>query len=97
MRYVWDDAKRRSNLVKHGLDFINAFWVLDNPLKLEVESSRKGELRKQAFANVLEMLTVLTVVYAPGEPARIVSFRPASRQERRTYREWLENNLDDFG
>ena len=26
-RYTWDEAKRRSNLAKHGLDFANADMV----------------------------------------------------------------------
>ena len=95
MRYVWDDAKRKSNFLKHGLDFKDADQVLDNPLKMEVDSERNSELRRQAFADVLDVLAVLTVVYIPGKPVRIVSFRRASRRERSTYREWLKNNLDD--
>jgi uncharacterized protein len=31
MRYEWDDAKSRSNLPKHGLDFGDAEQVLSGP------------------------------------------------------------------
>ena len=95
MRYLWDDAKRQTNLVKHGLDFADADLVLDNPRKIEVEQVRHGERRRQAFAYVSDVLTVLTVIYVAGEVPRIISFRHAARSERKVYRDWLENNLDD--
>jgi len=40
-------------------------------------------------------LTVLTVVYLPGETPHIISFRPAKRSEREVYHDWLENDYDD--
>jgi uncharacterized DUF497 family protein len=93
--YAWDEAKRQKNLHKHGLDFSDADLVLESELRLEVQSIRHGEHRRQAFAYVFEVLTVLTVVYLPSEPPRIISFRPARRSERTLYHEWLENNFDD--
>ena len=97
MLYLWDDAKRLSNITKHGLDFADADLVLSNPLKMEVECVHYAEQRRQAFAYVSEVLAVLTVVYVAGQVPRIISFRPAARSERKVYREWLENNLDDDG
>lgn len=97
MRYLWDDAKRQTNLVKHKLDFADADLVLDNPLKMEVERVRHGERRRQAYAYVFDVLTVLTVIYVAGQVPRIVSFRHAARNERKIYRDWLENDFDDDG
>jgi hypothetical protein len=94
-RYTWDERKRRINLSQHKLDFADADMVLNNPLKLEVASPRKGEHRIQAFAYVFEVLTVLSVAYQPGEPARIISFRRAKRSERDAYHEWLETEFHD--
>jgi uncharacterized protein len=92
----WDEAKRMSNLDKHGLDFMNSVMVLDSPYRLDVDSMRGIELRTQSFAYVFEVLTVLTVVYVEREDAlRIVSFRAASDEERRVYHEWLENDFQD--
>jgi uncharacterized DUF497 family protein len=31
MKYEWDEAKNRSNFVKHGLDFADAKQVLSGP------------------------------------------------------------------
>jgi hypothetical protein len=43
--YVWDEAKRRSNLKKHGLDFMDAGLVYENPNKCTYDASRDDEYR----------------------------------------------------
>ncbi|NLY40709.1 MAG: BrnT family toxin [Desulfovibrionales bacterium] len=94
--YFWDNAKRQSNLEKHGLDFIDADLVLENRYRLDVPSERNGEARIQSFAYVFEVLTVLTVVFLPGEQGvRIISFRRANRTEKEVYYAWLQDNGDD--
>ena len=45
----WDDAKRESNLQKHGLDFLDAVLVLQSPYRLDVEAVRGGERRGDAY------------------------------------------------
>lgn len=95
-RFYWDETKRRANLDKHGLDFVDADLVLDSAYRLDIPSERKGERRVQSFAYVFEVLMVLTVVFLEdGSRARIISFRPAKRTERETYHDWLENDFDD--
>jgi uncharacterized DUF497 family protein len=92
MRLLWDAAERAGNLAKHGLDFANADWVLDSLYRLDVQSRRGGELRVQSFSYVLDVLAVLTVVHTARDgAARIISFRPASDDEREVYYEWLES------
>ena len=96
MTFTWNDAKRALNLSKHQLDFADAAMVLGNPYPLDVVSVRHGQEREQSFAFVVERLAVLTVVHWPGEQPHIISFRPASRVERETYHDWLENDFNDF-
>lgn len=93
--YTWNEAKRQSNLQKHGLDFLQAALVLESPYRIEVLSERNGERRLQAFAYVFEALAALTVVYLPGERLHIISFRRANRLEREAYHEWLEADDDE--
>lgn len=89
---VWDEIKRATNLVKHGLDFSQAHLVLDSCYRLDVEVVRSGEVRVQSFSYVLEVLAVLTAVYADRDgAARIISFRRASGEECEVYDVWLEN------
>lgn len=92
----WDETKRQANLDKHGLDFIDAVMVLESPYRLDVESVRDEEKRTQLFAYVFDVLAVLTVVHVTrDETLRIVSFRPASEDERSAYHGWLENDFND--
>jgi uncharacterized DUF497 family protein len=45
---------------------------------------------------VFDVLAVLTVVHAArADTLRIISFRPASEEERGAYHDWLENDFDD--
>lgn len=86
--FVWDQAKRKSNLKKHGLDFKDAFLVYDNPDKCTYESSREGETRSMDIAMAVVKGKVLTLIYTErGNDVRLISFRPASREERKQYEE----------
>ena len=58
--------------------------------RLEFETVRNGQVRRQSFAYVAEVLTVLTFVWLPGEKQRIISFRRAHKSEREAYHAWLE-------
>ena len=55
-RYTWIETKRAKNLAKHGLDFVDAGMVLDNPYRLDGPSVRNDEAREQSFAFVFERL-----------------------------------------
>ena len=83
---VPDEARRRANLAKHGLDFAEADLVYDNPEKVTVISDRAGETRKLDTAIVEIYGAILALVYVEhGDDVRVISFRHASHQERRRY------------
>ena len=92
---IWDETKRLANLKKHHLDFADAAIILSNRYRLEFESIRNSEVRRQTFAYVAEVLTVLTVVWLPGEKIRIISFRRAHKYEREAYHAWLEKEFKE--
>lgn len=84
--YVWDEGKRKSNLRKHGLDFRDAFLVYENPDKCTYDASREGEYRLMDVALAVVMGRLLTLVYTENdEEVRVISFRHASREERKQY------------
>ncbi len=96
LRLTWDEAKRRANLEKHGLDLADAEGVLASRYRLDVPVVRNGEARVQSISYVLEALAVLTVVHVPREGlTRVVSFRRAGTAEREIYRVWLEDQHHD--
>lgn len=82
----WDEAKRKANLEKHGLDFADAYLVYENPDKLTFRLPYSREERFQDLAIVQTALGMLSLVYTlRGEVIRVISFRPASRKERAIY------------
>jgi len=75
MVYEWDEAKRRKNLVKHGLDFRDAIHVFDDPNGIEFIDARfdYGELRLVRIGLLCGVL-VAVVIFADREDAiRIIS------------------------
>ncbi|OGT41057.1 MAG: hypothetical protein A3F42_03835 [Gammaproteobacteria bacterium RIFCSPHIGHO2_12_FULL_37_34] len=87
MKYFeWDENKRKFNLEKHGIDFIDAIAIFDDPDRIEFENSRKGETRFQTIGMVHD--TALFLVYTlRGKKKRMISVRRASKNERKTYDE----------
>jgi uncharacterized DUF497 family protein len=84
--YEWDEAKRESNLRKHGFDFDDADIVYENLNKVTFVSAGRGEPRWRDVALVESNGIVLALVYTVrGYNVRIISFRKASRKERRIY------------
>ena len=84
--YEWDEAKREANLKKHRLDFRDAYLVYENPLKITFRTERRAEQRFQDIALVEIAGNVLSLAYIlRGQNVRVISFRLASRRERRIY------------
>jgi len=84
--FVWDETKRLSNLKKHGLDFRDAHLVYDDPDKCTYDASREDEYRLMDVALVVVRGRLLTLVYLEiGDDVRVISFRNASREERKAY------------
>jgi uncharacterized DUF497 family protein len=84
--YEWDEAKREANLRKHGLDFWVAHLVYENPDKVTFPVNSKQEARLLDVALVELKGAVLALVYTRrNEKIRFISFRHASRKERRSY------------
>ena len=85
MKIVWDEAKRRTNLRKHGLDFVDAARVFSG-ITYTIEDRRFG-YREQRFVT-LGMLRDTVVVVAHTETGygiRIISMRKATRHEQALY------------
>jgi uncharacterized DUF497 family protein len=85
MRFAWDEAKRSSNLRKHGLDFADAELVFAG-VTYTIED-RRFDYREQRFIT-LGMLRDLVVVLAHTErrgTIRVISMRKATRNEQALY------------
>lgn len=94
VQYEWDEAKRKKNLAKHGLDFLDADLVHESPTRITVPApSKDGELRWADLAVVRTHVLVLIYVWR-GKAIRCISLRRASRKERRYYHEATDHAHD---
>ena len=88
MEFEWDSEKAASNERKHGVTFDDARAVFDcDPL---VEASPRSHTDEHRFTAIGELPTgvnlIVTVVFTPRlHRIRIISARPASREERNRY------------
>lgn len=91
MRFDWDEAKRETNLRKHGIDFLDAETVFAG-LTVTVEDDRMayGERRFVTFG-VLESQVVAVVHTESEDVLRIISIRKATRSEEKGYFSSLPN------
>lgn len=85
MKIVWDEAKRRSNLKKHGLDFADAARVFAG-VTCTFDGTR-FEYGERRFIT-MGLLRDVVVVMAHSETARelrVISMRKATRHEQTLY------------
>ncbi len=92
MEFVWDPAKRETNLRKHEIDFVDAVAVFKDAQCVLEDTTRPehGEVRVKAIGRVGPAL--ISVIYTDrGEQRRIISARRAKRDERERYRQSAES------
>ena len=85
--WTWDENKSRSNLAKHGIDFGVAELVFRDDLSTSrIDRDSFEEERWQTIGQVGDnVLLVVHTVPDGSRPGRIISARPASRRERKSY------------
>ncbi|MGJ3230169.1 MAG: BrnT family toxin [Oceanicaulis sp.] len=85
IEYEWDEAKRRANLERHGVDFalVEAF---DWSAAETVDQSVRGERRHLSFGRIAGRVHAL-VWTRRGEIIRVISLRKANRRERHAFEE----------
>ena len=83
MPYEWDEAKRQSNIAKHGIDFA-LIEEFDWATVKEERVVRDGDERIAAFGYIGSRLHM--VAYAErGANIRIISLRKANPREMQRY------------
>jgi len=91
MRFEWDEAKNRLNLIRHKIGFETAILVFDDPHAVTVPD-RMHDDEEARFITLgrLEGNVILFVVHvereADGEEViRLISARKATPNERKSY------------
>jgi len=89
VHFVWDDAKARANLAKHGVDFADVGPVFSDPFRIELFDDRQdyGEERMLTIGSAANGRVLFVVTTSRTEGVmRIISARRATRREREAYR-----------
>jgi hypothetical protein len=89
LNFKWDERKAKSNLAKHGVSFADASTVFGDPRSLTIPDPAHSQVEERAIIlGQARQHKLLVVVYTErGDNIRIISVRPASRRERKTYEE----------
>ncbi len=91
MSYEWDERKRRTNIKKHGIDFIDVSQVFDNDVVLlPDERFDYGETCFIAIG-ILKTQVVVVAYTERGENIRIISARKATKNEQIYYFQQIAN------
>lgn len=91
MLFEWDETKRKINLIKHGLDFIDSYKLWQNTMVV-IEDRRYdyGEVRYIGYGGLEGRIVVCAYTLPACNCVRIISLRKANRREIRYYEKIIE-------
>ena len=85
MRFEWDEAKRKTNLTRHGFDFLDGEDVFSGETYSFLDDRFSyGETRYLTFG-MLRGKVVAIIHTESDEAIRIISIRKARKNEEETY------------
>jgi len=83
--FEWDTNKALSNIDKHGVTFEEAAEVFLDPFYQSGDATVNEEIRDFIIGYSLMQRLLLVVYVDRGQRSRIISARPATRNERKLY------------
>jgi len=84
MKFEFDPNKSESNKKKHGIDFIEAQVLWDDPDYIEIPASTVDEPRYLVIGNIAGRLWSGIITYR-DKNIRIISVRPSRKEEVQIY------------
>lgn len=87
--FEWDQSKNERNRKKHGVSFEEARTVFLDPLAgiFDDETHSANERREIIFGNSILNRLIVVCYTERADCIRIISARPATPRERKTYEE----------
>jgi uncharacterized protein len=89
MLLEWDEGKRKSNLIKHGLDFRDAHHIFDGQ-KVYTCLSPRGDEKRLISVGMVGNRIVAVIWVERDEVSHIISMRRARDEEKGAYRALLD-------
>jgi hypothetical protein len=88
VEYEWDPDKAQTNLRRHGVDFADAVFAIEDDQAMTMEDPDSIGEQRFVTVGVDALGRLLIVVYTwRDETIRLISARQATRSERRRYEE----------
>jgi uncharacterized DUF497 family protein len=84
MEFAFDPAKSAANLQKHGIDFLAAQAIWDDPALLEIPARTRGEPRFLVIGRLHHKHWSAVITYR-GSTLRLISVRRSRPEEIRLY------------
>ena len=94
MRFEWDPEKAASNVRKHGISFDEAVTVFKDPLAFIFDDTTHSEFEHREIiigTSTVRRMILVCFVERLESVVRIISARPATRQEIKDYEENAHN------
>lgn len=85
--FEWDENKRRANVVKHRIDFVDAVDVFMDPVQFTYRSTRRSGEERYISIGSSKGIVITVVSTRREEKLRIISARAARKSEREVYEE----------
>lgn len=80
MYFEFDETKSQSNLQKHGIDFVDAQSLWDDPMLLEIPAKTEDEPRYLVIGMINQKHWSAVITYR-GSHIRLISVRRARTEE----------------
>jgi uncharacterized DUF497 family protein len=95
MIFEWNEAKNRSNIRKHGLDFAEAEEMFHGFILVRPDTSEDyGEERWIGIGMIQGRFAFVAFTQLAHDTIRIISLRKADREERKEYETAIQDGLE---
>ena len=94
VRFEWDEAKRKANITKHGIDFLDVPDIFTSLMLVGTDTRKDyGETRKIGFGFIRGRLVIVAFTEREPDVIRIISARKANTREKACYQETIADEL----
>jgi uncharacterized DUF497 family protein len=88
VQFEWDERKRRLNIQKHGIDFLDAVEIFQGPMLVSLDKRNDyGEDRYVGIGFIRAKVVVVVFTEKHPEIIRLISVRKATKHEEERFKE----------
>jgi len=93
MRFEWDEEKNRTNILKHGFDFSDAWEIFESEMLTDLEDREDyGEDRWIGVGVFRNRVMVVAYTDPDDDLAPVITVRKATKYQREAYEKKIFEN-----